>query len=79
VPFGVHSLRASTPSHFVKGWPGFTTFTCLEGACELIIHGHGEIHVSELRPADTLLVPAIYDDFEIHPRGNVWLIESYAV
>lgn len=78
-PFGVQSLRLRKGARHVKDWPGFTLFTCLEGACELITHGAGEIHSNELRPADTLLVPACFNDFEVHPRGSVWLIESYAL
>lgn len=78
-PFGVQSLRLSRAAHHVKEWPGFTVFTCLEGACELIVHGLGEIHTNELRPADTLLVPALFNDFEVYPRPGVWLVESYAL
>lgn len=78
-PFGVQSLRLSKAARHLKDWRGFTLFTCLEGACELITHGAGEIHSNELRPADTVLVPACFHDFEVHPRGSCWLIESYAV
>lgn len=77
-PFGVQSLRLSKAARHVKDWPGFTIFTCIEGGCELIVHGAGEIHTNELRPADTLLVPALFNDFEVYPRQSVWLVESYS-
>ena len=79
VPFGLQSLRVSRPARYLKDWPGFTVFTCLEGACELMARGHGELHPTELRPGDTLLVPAMFGEFEIYPREGSWLVESYAV
>lgn len=78
-PFGVQSLRLSKAARHVKDWPGFTVFTCLEGAAQLIVHGAGELHTMELRPGDTVLVPACFNDFEVYPHKTCWLIESYAV
>ncbi|MCC6574800.1 MAG: class I mannose-6-phosphate isomerase [Planctomycetes bacterium] len=78
-PFGVQSLRVKNACRFAKEWPGFTLFTCLEGDCELIVHGRGEIHTEHLRVADTLLVPAAFGEFEFFPRRPSWIIETYAV
>jgi mannose-6-phosphate isomerase len=78
-PFSAQSLRATKASRHVKEWLGFTIFTCLEGAAQLVVHGAGELHTNELRPGDTVLVPACFNDFEIYPHKSCWLIETYAV
>lgn len=78
-PFSVQSLNVSGPRRFVKEWPGFTLMTCLEGDCELIIHGRGEIHTEHLRSADTLLVPAVFGEFEFFPRVRSRLVLTYSL
>ncbi len=76
-PFSVQSLNLGGPRRLVKDWPGFTLATCLEGDCELIVHGRGEIHTEHLRPADTLLVPAVFGEFEFFPSAHSRMILAY--
>jgi len=78
-PFGVQSLRVNSACRFAREWPGFTAMTCLRGDCELIVHGSGEIHTEYLREADTVLIPAVFGQFEFFPRKPSWIIESYAL
>lgn len=77
-PFGVRSLRVNTAFHERKHWPGFTVHTCLQGQCEISGRARDNLQPAILKPGDTLLWPAEFDEFEIYPHEECWLIQSWA-
>lgn len=77
-PFGVRSLRVAKAFHETRQWPGFTVHTCLQGECEITGRGGDQLQPAILKPGETVLWPAIFDQFEYFPRGDCWLIVSWA-
>ncbi len=77
-PFGVRSLRLSKPTQDPKQWPGFTVHTCLQGECEITGYARDKLEPAILKRGETVLWPAVFDKFEYFPRGDCWLIQSWA-
>ncbi len=77
-PFGVRSVRLSKPTQDPKQWPGFTVHTCLQGECEITAYARDKLEPAILKRGETVLWPAIFDKFEYFPRGDCWLIQSWA-
>ncbi|MCC7509930.1 MAG: class I mannose-6-phosphate isomerase [Planctomycetes bacterium] len=77
-PFGVRSLRISSAAHEAKAWPGFTLHTCLKGECEITGRARDNLQPTILMPGETVLWPAEFTEFELYPRGDCWLIVSWA-
>ncbi|MBX3460482.1 MAG: class I mannose-6-phosphate isomerase [Planctomycetes bacterium] len=77
-PFGVRSLRLASAMHEARDWPGFTVHTCLQGECEITGRGQDQLQPAILKPGETVLWPAVFDQFEYYPRGECWLIACWA-
>ena len=77
-PFGVRSLRVTQTRQLAKEWQGFTIITCLAGACELTAHAKDNLQPCALRPGDTVLYTSEFDEFELYPGDESWLIFSWA-
>lgn len=77
-PFGVRSLRVNSAFHERKHWPGFTVHTCLQGECEISGRARDNLQPAVMKPGETVLWPAEFDEFEIYPKGECWLIQSWA-
>ena len=77
-PFGIRSLRVKKAFMQSKDWPGFTLVTCLEGKCEVTGRARDNLQPARLHAGDTVLFPASFDEFEIFPEDEAWLIQSWA-
>lgn len=77
-PFGVRSLRVKKGRLLEKDWPGFSLFTCLQGACELAGRERDNLQPARLKAGDTVLFPAGFHEFEVYPNGGAWLVLSWA-
>jgi mannose-6-phosphate isomerase class I len=77
-PFGVRSLRIAKASRDLKYGPGFTVHTCLQGECEITSHARDKLEPTILKRGETVLWPAVFDKFEYFPRGDCWIIQSWA-
>ena len=75
-PFGVRSLRVNKARHLQKDWAGFTLVTCLSGDCEITGRASDNLQPARLKPGDTVLFPAEFNEFELYPSG--WLILSWS-
>jgi hypothetical protein len=75
---GLRSLRLTKPTQDPKQWPGFTVHTCLQGECEITSHARDKLEPTILKRGETVLWPAVFDKFEYFPRGDCWVIQSWA-
>ncbi|MBZ0136219.1 MAG: class I mannose-6-phosphate isomerase [Planctomycetes bacterium] len=77
-PFGVRSLRVKMARRLGKEWSGFTLVTCLGGACEITGVARDNLQPAALKPGDTVMYTSEFDQFEIYPDREAWVILSWA-
>ncbi|MEE9312875.1 MAG: class I mannose-6-phosphate isomerase [Planctomycetota bacterium] len=75
-PFKVRSLRLNSPQVLNKNWSGFTILTLVAGEMEITCRAADNLHPIVLKEADTILIPAAFDMFELVPKSDCWLVIS---